>query len=190
MRTAGGLWRVLASRQTTLTILIVVVPVRWKTVLETALDNNQVISVAGVVRAHLDREATRSELSAARRAAHGLVNSGDAVAVLVQLPGAHQGEDRLLLVWPGTDTCDPEVLLELAANSALPRVLQKSRTATLNDVQAVLRTADANAIAVGEIDIQQLTPLDAHDYAARLEDANRRLHRFHARLVRRGREAS
>jgi len=48
---------------------------RWQQVLADALDHNLAIGVRAAVADHLGRAPTRAELTAARRAAHGLASS-------------------------------------------------------------------------------------------------------------------
>jgi hypothetical protein len=59
---------------------------RWQQVLADALDQNLAIGVRAAVADHLGRAPTRAELTAARRAAHGLVAVGR--ARVLHVPGA------------------------------------------------------------------------------------------------------
>jgi Sigma-70, region 4 len=72
---------------------------RWQQVLADGLDQNLAIGVRAAVTDHLGRAPTRAELTAARRAAHGLATLGR--ADLLHVPGA-DGEtntgDRTYLV--------------------------------------------------------------------------------------------
>jgi hypothetical protein len=49
---------------------------RWQQVLANALDKNLAVGVRAAVADHLGRAPTRAELTAARRAAHGLAALG------------------------------------------------------------------------------------------------------------------
>ena len=57
---------------------------RWQQVLADALDQNLAVGVRAAVADHLGRAPTRAELTAARRAAHGLATSGRARVLQVQ----------------------------------------------------------------------------------------------------------
>ena len=59
---------------------------RWQQVLTDALDQNLAIGVRAAVADHLGRAPTRAELTAARRAAHGLAALGR--ARVLHVPGA------------------------------------------------------------------------------------------------------
>ena len=59
---------------------------RWQQVLADALDQNLAIGVRAAVADHLGRAPTRAELTAARRAAHGLAALGR--ARMLHVPGA------------------------------------------------------------------------------------------------------
>jgi len=59
---------------------------RWQQVLSDALDQNLAIGVRAAVADHLGRAPTRSELTAARRAAHSLAALGR--ARVLHVPGA------------------------------------------------------------------------------------------------------
>jgi hypothetical protein len=61
---------------------------RWQQLLADALDQNLAVGVRAAVADHLGRAPTRAELTAARRAAHGLAALGR--ARVFYLPGADE----------------------------------------------------------------------------------------------------
>jgi hypothetical protein len=72
---------------------------RWQQVLADALDQDLAVGVRAAVADHLGRAPTRAELTAARRAAHGLAALGR--ARVLRVPGAEgdaDGGDRNYLV--------------------------------------------------------------------------------------------
>jgi hypothetical protein len=64
---------------------------RWQEVLIDALDENLAIGVRATVADHLGRVPTRAELTAARRAAHGLAANGR--AQVLHVPGSDAGDN-------------------------------------------------------------------------------------------------
>src|SRR4029450_590364 len=64
---------------------------RWQQVLVDALDQDLAIGVRAAVADHLGRAPSRAELTAARRAAHGLAALGR--ARVVHVPGADPDDD-------------------------------------------------------------------------------------------------
>jgi hypothetical protein len=61
---------------------------RWQQLLADALDQNLAVGVRAAVADHLGRAPTRAELTAARRAAHGLAALG--LARVLHVPGADE----------------------------------------------------------------------------------------------------
>jgi len=53
---------------------------QWHTVLADALADQDIVNVGDTVTRFLGRTPTRAEMNAARRAAHGLADSGQAIA--------------------------------------------------------------------------------------------------------------
>lgn len=71
----------------------------WQQVLVDALAEHPAVAVQTVVENHLERRASRTELSAARRAAHTLGRRGDAVLEHLPVP-TRPGPPRLILTRP------------------------------------------------------------------------------------------
>jgi hypothetical protein len=71
---------------------------RWQQVLADALDQNLAIGVRAAVADHLGRTPTRAELTAARRAAHGLACLGRARVLHLQGADANAGDRNYLVL--------------------------------------------------------------------------------------------
>jgi transposase-like protein len=87
-------------------------PRQWRDILTAALAQQEAISVRGTVISYLRRTPTRSEITAARRAAHRLAASGEATILRVRPPrlGRGGGSAHLVLARLGTGT--PSGLLD------------------------------------------------------------------------------
>jgi hypothetical protein len=94
-------------------------PRQWRDILADALARREVISVRGTITNHLRRTPTRAEITAARRAAHGLAASGQARILGVNPTGsdARRGSPQLILARPETTT--ESGILEEIANASL-----------------------------------------------------------------------
>jgi hypothetical protein len=85
---------------------------RWQQVLADALDQNLAVGVRAAVVDHLGRTPSRAELTAARRAAHGLAALGR--ARVLHVPGADpdaKAGDRNYLVLAKPDVIMNDVRL-------------------------------------------------------------------------------
>ena len=71
---------------------------RWQQVLADALDQNLAIGVRAAIADHLGRAPTRAELTAARRAAHGLAALGR--AQVLHVPGSDADDAYQRSEWP------------------------------------------------------------------------------------------
>src|SRR6478672_6267043 len=77
---------------------------QWRTILADALADQEVVNVAETVSRFLGRPPTRAEITAARRAAHGLADRGYATAYHTESPRRdRRGGTRLLLAQPGAE---------------------------------------------------------------------------------------
>jgi hypothetical protein len=78
-------------------------PRQWRDILAAALVRQEAISVRGTIISYLRRTPTRAEITAARRAAHRLADSGQAIMLHVKTPGFDgPGSPHLILARPGT----------------------------------------------------------------------------------------
>jgi uncharacterized membrane protein len=120
---------------------------RWQQVLVEALADHKAVGVRAVVVAHLGRELTRSELEAARRAAHLLEQRGQLKVVHVSVPPRPNQRGGTFLVatrselglldWPD------ENALQIVATHSPPLIDQT--TEALNAIVAALHAAAAKA---------------------------------------------
>jgi hypothetical protein len=159
---------------------------RWQQVLADKLDNNLAIGVRAAVADHLGRAPTRAELTAARRAAHGLVARG-CVRVL-HVPGADADAnvgDRnyLVLAKPNVLMNDIRIRgLAVAGGEAAGRKSPDNHAQTVRSLRRSLRNAAAGARL---IQAEGLDSKTAADVAASLADALVELHRLQRSLDRR-----
>jgi hypothetical protein len=90
-------------------------PRQWRDILASALAEHEAISVRGTVISHLRRTPSRAEITAARRAAHGLAADGRATILRIRPPSLERagGSAYLILARPGAAT--PSGLLDQLA---------------------------------------------------------------------------
>ena len=159
---------------------------RWQQVLADALDQNLAIGVRAAIADHLGRPPTRAELTAARRAAHGLATLGR--ADLLHAPGA-DGEantgDRSYLVLAKPNVIINDIRLRglaVAGDDAAGRKSPRNHAQIARNLKRSLRNAAAGARL---IQAEGLDRRSAADVAASLADALEELHRLQRRLDRR-----
>jgi hypothetical protein len=159
---------------------------RWQQVLADALDQNLAIGVRAAVADHLGRAPTRAELTAARRAAHGLAALGR--ARVLHVPGA-DGDDSagdrsyLVLAKPNVIMNDVRLRgLAVAGTNAVGRDSPHNHAQTTRNLRGSLRNAAAGA---RRIEADGLDTKSAADVAATLADALEELHRLQRSLDRR-----
>jgi hypothetical protein len=159
---------------------------RWQQVLVDALDQNLAIGVRAAVVDHLGRAPSRAELTAARRAAHGLAALGR--ARVLHVPGAdgnaNAGDrNHLVLAKPNVIMNDIRLRgLAVAGSDAAGRKSPHNHAQAARNLRRSLRNAVAGAqlIQAEGLDIKS-----AADIAASLADALEELHRLQRRLDRR-----
>jgi hypothetical protein len=122
---------------------------RWQQVLADALDQNLAIGVRAAVADHLGRAPTRAELTAARRAAHGLAALGR--AKVLHVPGADaDGKvgDRTYLVLAKPNVIMNDIRLRglaVAGSDAAGRKSPHNHAQTARNLRRTLRNAAAAA---------------------------------------------
>lgn len=89
--------------------------VQWHPVLDQALAEAAVVGVADAVTHHLGRRPTRSELTAARRAAHRYAATGEAQLTLLPSVAAGRTQRVLVLARPDVDLGDVAMLRRAVA---------------------------------------------------------------------------
>ena len=161
---------------------------RWQKLLADALDQNVAIGVRAAVADHLGRAPTRAELTAARRAAHGLAALGR--ARVLHVPGAdadaNAGDRNYLVV------AKPNVILNdirprglaVAGSDAAGRKSPHSHAQAARNLRHALRNAAAGARL---IQAEGLDSESAAEVAASLADALEELQRLRRSLDRRTR---
>jgi hypothetical protein len=158
---------------------------RWQQVLAGALDQNLAIGVRAAVADHLGRAPTRAELTAARRAAHGLAALGR--ARVLHVPGEADADagDRNYLVLAKPNVIMNDIRLRglaVAGNEAAGRKSPHNHVQTTRNLRRTLRNAAAGARL---IEAEGLDSKSATDVAASLADALEELHRLRRSLDRR-----
>jgi hypothetical protein len=159
---------------------------RWQQVLADALDQHLAIGVRAAVADHLGRTPTRAELTAARRAAHGLAALGR--ARLLHVSGANgdaNGGDRTYLALAKPDVIMNDIRLRglaVAGSEAAGRKSPHNHVQTVRNLKRSLRNAAAGARL---IQAESLESKSVADLAAFLADALDELHRLQRSLDRR-----
>lgn len=160
--------------------------VPWQAILAQTLDNREIISVAAVVRTYLARTPTRSEITSARRAAVRYVAAGHAKAVHLPNSGAN-GDDRLLLAWPGTDVSDLDHLRRSSTQAHLPDGVGRTALGNTRAARALVVSLVQAASSVDEIDVERLGAIASRALADDLEEPLRQFSLLRARLRGRSR---
>lgn len=158
----------------------------WHQVFDDALGMSDVVSVARVTHAHVGREPTRSELTAARRSAHSYA-AGSNIRLL-HVSAADGGATRrfLLLARADADLSNDERLEAIAVGrEALPRRRGPAHEPqVIENLMAAIVKASQSA---RRVDVSRLEPGHAQDLAAELTEAIRGFRRLQGRLHRRSR---
>lgn len=153
-----------------------------------ALNQQLAIGVRAAVVDHLGRAPTRSELTAARRAAHSLAGSGR--ARVVHVPGADADDeagDRSYLVLAKLNVIMDDIRLRglaVTGSHAAGRKSPHNHAQTARNLRRALRNAAAGARL---IEAEGLDSKSAADIAASLADALDELYRLQRSLERRAR---
>jgi hypothetical protein len=159
---------------------------RWQQILADALDKNLAIGVRAAVADHLGRAPSRTELIAARRAAHSLAALG--CARVIHVPGADadgKAGDRTYLVLAKPNVIMNDIRLRglaVAGSEAAGRKSPLNHAQTARNLKRSLRNAADGARLIQS---EGLDKESAADLAASLADALDELHRLQRRLDRR-----
>lgn len=163
--------------------------IQWHQVFDDALRVNDAIVVALVAGAYIGRKPTRSELSAARRAANTYATKSNMQVLHVAANRADGRSTRvLLLARPDADLDDTERLHAIASGlAAVPRRHGRRQQSIESLVSAVVKTSrSARRVDIGDLDREHIPTL-SNDLAAALNDLSRlqdRLQRQARRSVR------
>lgn len=159
-----------------------VVGVQWYSVFDDALQGQQFVRVSDVVRAHVRRVPTRSEMHAARRAANSYAARG--LASVVHVP--HRGANVLVLVRDDVDVeHNSRAIEDVASGRAGPLSVRRGprserRVLTVITRHVVAAGSAARAVDVGKVDRDHAMVI-AHELDLALDD----LGRLRDRLCRR-----
>ena len=164
--------------------------VQWHRVLDRALAENAVFGVADAVAKHLGRVPTRSEMSAARRAAHRFAATGEAQVAVV--PTVVAGSKRLVLVLTRPEVDLDDVAMLRRSTAAPPRKPGKPQGSGTRDTarraESLLTQVSQASRAAGLLPVAQIEPAHAKLLAEDLVEVVAVLAVFAADLTRRSRQ--
>lgn len=166
------------------------VAVQWHRVLDRALAENEVVAVADAVAQYLDRTPTRSELTAARRAAHRYAESGEAQLTLLPSVVAGRSKKVLVLTRQGIDLDDFGVLRRSAIAQARKAEVPKGQMTrnTARRAESLLTQVSRASRAARLLPVDQIEPGHARLLSEDLTEALAGLAVFAADLTRRSRQ--
>lgn len=166
------------------------VAVQWHRVLDRALTESAVIGVADAVARHLGRTTTRSEITAARRAAHRDAAAGEAQVTVI--PSVVAGNTRRILVLarPEIDLDDMGALRRsVAAQSRKAEKPQGQGTKdTARRAESLLTQVSQSSRAARLLPVDRIEPAHAKLLAEDLTEAVAGLAVLAADLTRRSRQ--
>lgn len=170
--------------------MVLPVAVQWHRVLDRTLSGSSVVTVNDAVTEHLGRRPTRSEMSAARRAAHRYAATGEAQEAMLSTVVDGTARRVLVLARPGVDLHNVSALRRSVAKTA--RQLdnpqgQKSKD-TVQRAERLLAQVVQSARAGRVLPVMQIEPAHARLLAEDLTEAVADLAALAAALTRRSRQ--
>lgn len=172
--------------------MVLPVAVQWHRVLDRALSRSAVVTVGDAVTEHLGRTPTRSEMSAARRAAHRYATTGEAQEAILSAVVGGTARRVLILARPDVDLHDVSALRRSAAKPA--RILVKPQGQMTKDTarraETLLTEVAKSARASRLLPVTQIEPAHARLLAEDLSEAIADLAALAADLTRRSRQGS
>jgi hypothetical protein len=160
-------------------------PRKWRDILAAALAQQEAVTVRGTVTSHLRRKPTRAEITAARRAAHGLAASGQATILRVRPPGFDgPGSAHLILARAGTST-ESGLLDQIADASRADRTRMRFEPTVM--AQDLATSVELLSAAIQAIPSDRLNHADVERLVASLDaslEALRQIRRHLRREVR------
>ena len=164
--------------------------VQWHQVLDRALAENAVVRVGDAVAQHLGRTPTRSEITAARRAAHRYVATGQAQEATLSAVVGGQARQVLVLARLDVDLQDVSALRRSLAQRV--RTLDKPQGQGTKDTarraETLLTQVSLSARAGRLLPLAQIEPAHARLLAQDLTEAVADLAVLAADLTRRSRQ--
>jgi hypothetical protein len=163
------------------------VATQWYRVFDDALRGSDVVAVHAVVDAYLGRAATRSEVTAARRAANTYAAASNVRAI--HTPAVKDNGRRvrvLMLARADANLDDTDRLRAIAsARPPLPRTRRRGPAGGPQGAESLLSAIVRTADTARRFDVAQLDPNHAHQLHEDLTGALRNLATFQGRLRRR-----
>lgn len=164
--------------------------VQWHSVLDQALAETAVVGVADAVAHHLGRQPTKSEITAARRAAHRYAATGQAQLTLLPFGAPGRMYRVLVLARPDVDLDDFPVLRQAVAATA--RKAAKPQGAGTRDTarraESLLTQVSHATRAARLLPVAQIEPAHAKLLAEDLTEVVAGLATLAADLMRRSRQ--
>jgi hypothetical protein len=157
-------------------------PRQWREILADALAREGAVSVHSVVASRLRRTPTRAEITAARRAAHGLAASGQAEILHVRPPKSGEGGSAHLILARSGATTDSGVLDELV--DASPEDRARTRFEPMVMAQDLAASAELLSAAIEAIPRHRLNQTDVEQLVESLDAAFEVLRHVRHRLRR------
>ena len=164
--------------------------VQWHQVLDRALAENAVVRVGDAVAQHLGRTPTRSEITAARRAAHRYVATGQAQEATLSAVVGGQARHVLVLARPDVDLQDVSALRRSLAHRVrrLDKPQGQGTKDTARRAETLLTQVSQSARACRLLPLAQIEPAHARLLAQDLTEAVADLAVLAADLTRRSRQ--
>lgn len=166
--------------------------VQWHSVLDQALAEAAVVGVAAAVGHHLGRRPTRSEMNAARRAAHRYAATGQ--AQLTVLPTVATGRQRRVLVLARPDVnLDAVPALRQAVTATARKAVKPQGQATKDTArraESLLTQVSHAGRAARLLPVDQIEPAHAKLLAEDLTEVVADLATLVVSLTRRSRQHS
>lgn len=164
--------------------------VQWHPVLDQALAETAVVGVADAVAHHLGRRPTKSEITAARRAAHRYAATGQAQLTLLPSGAAGRKYRVLVLARPDVDLDDvQELRQEVAATARRAAKPQGAGTRdTARRAESLLTQVSHATRAARLLPVAQIEPAHAKLLAEDLTEVVAGLATLAAELTRRSRQ--
>jgi hypothetical protein len=164
--------------------------VQWHPVLDQALAETAVVGVADTVTHYLGRRPTKSEITAARRAAHRYAATGQAQMTLLPSVAAGRKYRILVLARPDVDLDDVPVLRQAVASTARKSAKPKGPGVkdTARRAESLLTQVSHATRAARLLPIEQIEPAHAKLLAEDLTEVVAGLATVAADLIRRSRQ--
>lgn len=157
--------------------------IRWFALFDQALRSNDVIAVWRVVEQHLDRQLTKAELVAARKAANRYAVAAKVKIIRVPEPAGRGIRTIPLLARQDANLTDIERLSAIASAAiATEPGRRRARRSLADRTAAVVDTVAAAASQARRLSVARLDPVRADALAEDLASALEELHELEVQL--------